>query len=57
MTQTRVFLHFAMKAYGCQGEMGDELITFLDSDDKLADDAVEKAVQYFEHMKMSLWRL
>lgn len=30
------------------GEMGDELITFLDSDDKLADDAVEKAVQYFD---------
>lgn len=30
------------------GEMGDELITFLDSDDKLADDAMEKAVQYFD---------
>lgn len=30
------------------GEMGDELITFLDSDDKLADDAMEKTVQYFD---------
>ena len=30
------------------GEMGDELITFLDSDDKLADDAMEKAKMYFE---------
>lgn len=39
------------------GEMGDELITFLDSDDKLADDAMEKAKMYLNHMRMFRLRL
>ena len=41
-----------MKVYGLR-EMGDELITFLDSDDKLADDAMEKRCSILMHMKMS----
>ena len=40
----------ALRNYGLElcREKGDEIVTFLDSDDKLAEDALEKAVAYFE---------
>lgn len=40
----------ALRNYGLQlcREKGDEIVTFLDSDDRLGEDALEKAAAYFE---------